>query len=705
MAYTNKPLSNTIPFKFTSTGYTKPSYSSISFNFGTKGFADLKSAVNVLSLYTNTTYSYLKECPTIIVGYKNDVPQILNLSCVYGGIRDISGAVHINPIHSDLKAQIVIHIGIDDLSAYIKSATQASKNLGASIVGYPPRDLSAFIHGWDYRFLNASLYAWTPRDLSSYIGTHPPADLPSIMNLIEIDNIPANIYADWWHGQLDLNTEFYKIFYRGRINLKGIIHGWDTLDLSGNINTVYKLDLKALIAPTRGINLPTSIFSVAPSDLSAFIHSYDTRNLSAGLIGVYGPYDIQAFINASGGFINLPAHLQSMHGVGVISNLSASVSGWGRLDLSAFISTIKADDLGGIVNVTGKSLDLTAYIIPRTLRIKKALLVSLLEHRDLYAIINFQCFVSTFRSLPASMYLLYKKDLRAFIFGWNNADGFANLGAYINAENYLVEDTHNINLFAEQAQSKFALLDIKFNTTSSYTTFDTINVVYSGKDRINLGAYLNVVLTSKNLSATLNPITQTNYSELPDYVNPKTHEIVIDFNDKWQEIWRKNVEILFSKDGSKPYHYFYVSGTNKVYKVDRSRHWTIWANSYIETTNDMIERRNVRSKFIFKLSNYKTIDEAIRDIIDRATFYRRTNLNASINAIIDYDHIADLNSSIITKPGFKTWAKYLIASLTVTHPSTDLSASVDLIPLNYSLHFTNSGYVPDDGDNVTLNFE
>ena len=101
-----------------------------------------------------------------------------------------------------------------------------------------------------------------------------------------------------------------------------------------------------------------------------------------------------------------------------------------------------------------------------------------------------------------------------------------------------------------------------------------------------------------------------------------------------------------------------------MYRFERDSHWTIWADSYIKTTDEMVERRNVRTKYIFRMSDYSTVDEAVRDLIDRVSAYRRVELSASITGIMP--PYADLEASIrpsVVK-AIHSWVKHLKASIT-----------------------------------------
>ncbi|KKK49272.1 hypothetical protein LCGC14_3136720, partial [marine sediment metagenome] len=268
---------------------------------------------------------------------------------------------------------------------------------------------------------------------------------------------------------------------------------------------------------------------------------------------------------------------------------------------------------------------------------------------------------------------IYKSELKAFIIGWFSgfADNVGDLGAYINAEDYYVEDKFTVTFVP--GVRKYTQLNINFSVNDVYKTFDTLPIIYGSFYGANLSATINGILTSYDLGATVTPVLQTNYTELPENVNPKSHEIVIDFNDRWRENWRRFVEIMFKRDGAEPFHYFYVEGSNTIYRVDRDRHWTIWADSYLNTEDDMVERRDIRQKYIFNMSNYSTVDEAVRDLIDRVSTYRRASLGASI--VGEWGPMANLSASIEPKIKY-SWVKYLGASLTVQGGSLALGASI-----------------------------
>jgi len=162
-----------------------------------------------------------------------------------------------------------------------------------------------------------------------------------------------------------------------------------------------------------------------------------------------------------------------------------------------------------------------------------------------------------------------------------------------------------------------------------------------------------------------------------------------------------------SSDGHKHFVYFYVNGTQKVYRLDRDRHWTVWIKSYITDTNSMIERKLVRSKYKFNMAKYSTIDEAIRDLIDMVSTYRTHDLTASIFGELPFSK--DLHANIQVKE-LHHWVKRLNGMIRgMVHTSYDVSGAINGIYFNDSTDImaTVSGtdWTPPEGNDLIFNFE
>jgi hypothetical protein len=533
--------------------------------------------------------------------------------------------------------------GEKDITAYLKQTYTNYINLGAllkgvfvestkNLTGYIKRidqiekDLAAYTRTniREYIDLGAQMFAIPPFNLSGDIFAIPPFDLPATLIVYDrIVHLLAIIYAQQYRDLVGVIKAGFK----------------STYDLGASIGLIYIKDLPSYISGFKGVQISTG--------------------LSALLIAGYGPYDLQAYINGTGGYSNLYAALKIMTQLEVPTNLYAFISGWYTKNLSAYISTINPVNLTAFIVAVGKFADLSAFIVPRVVYVKQSLMVSLLEHRNLSAMINFSCFASDYKNLNAYLYAINKLDLGAVIFGWhvNVSESIKNLNMCINVGVISVEDVLPLKVIP--TLPKYTLLKLKFDITPTYRVFNTLGVLFGSYYASDLSATLTGVLESLNLSARVNAVFDWNYSELPPYVNPKTHEVVIDFDARGRENWRRFVELFFDHSGESPYHYFYVNGTNKVYRIDRDRHWIIRATSYVKSSGT-IRRRNVRRKYIFKMSNYSNVDEAVRDLIDRVSSYRRVSLLASITGVMP-PHL-NLSASIIPDVKY-SWIKYLEASI------------------------------------------
>ncbi len=566
---------------------------------------------------------------------------------------------------ADLQA-IIDAVVPKDLSASITGVSLSNvKNLPSSVLGYPPVDLGGYtkIFTEAVKNLGAFTSAVLPVDLAaSLIGIlfKGTADLNAILATIQPEDLPSSIFGV------------------APVDLPAFIQSMGTFDLPAILNIFDKKDLPAAIKifATNTKNLSAIIDVTLLNNLPASIHGFATRDLGAILTAVFGPGDIQATITGTGGFKELGIFVRGMIATQAPIDLPASLIGTFSFDITALINSISPSDLGALITATGQAVDLPATIIPKVIFVSIALQIALLEHKNLRAMVNSSCFGSDHINLTAYIRSIEKLDLRAIVYGLyvDTSQSFTDLAMYINTETHAVEDRIPLTFFGED-NNKFTQLHIRFSATEGelYKVFDTIDVIYGKVVTANLGATITGILQSVDLGATVTPIFDFNYTNLPHNISPRTREVVIDFSPKWRENWRRFVEIFFDYTGSDSYHYFYVSGADQVYRVDRTRHWTIWGKSYDVVADSMIERRNTRSKFIFKMSNYSTVDEAVRDLIDRAAAYRRVDFPASIIPVLP--PLGDLGASITPDIVYK-WSKNLHVSVTGTGGFLELGASI-----------------------------
>ena len=724
MAYSKPPFNN-LPFSFSSTGYSVPDFNSIPFKMGLRASyqqtADLQTAINVMGLYQTSTHTYLKECPTIVVGYGVHGVQTLRLPCVYGGVRDLGASLVGFPPHYDLSAYIYANRHVLDMHAYIRATRSAYADLPSPVWSYQmglPLDLCGRIWPYfnDHKVLPSSLHGWDIRNLSSYLYSIPGINLQAILNIIEIRNLPGTITGEWWHGFASLPAFIPKIFQSPRVDLHAIMHGWDESFLNAFINPMQPRDLPACIF-SGVFNSPRDLLAFIASnpigELNGIIHGWDTLDLSALVGGVYGPTDLRAFLYSLAPN-DLCAYIRVCKEVAVPFDLTGVVESYFAANLTANIGLIYPIDLLAYLNAIGKTFDLGASIVPKIILIRRSISVALLEHLDLNALINYMCMSSDSRNLGAYIYSFMKKDLKGSIVGWfgNSADNVIDLSAYINVRGYLVKDLFRpIQWVGLSTRLRHSSLAVRFNTKRTYTVFNTLPIFFGTFYNVNLNAYVNGILTSKNLAATLTPVFDWNYTDLPPWIIPKTHEVVLNI-EKMEEQWKRFLEIMFDNTGNsenadKNFVYFYVNGTQKVYRLDRNRHWTIWIKSYLTDPDSMIERKLVRFKYTFNMTKYHTIDEAVRDLIDRVSAYRNIDLTAAIFGELPFNK--NLSAYIKVKE-LRHWLKPLTAFIRGrVHTNYDIPCSISSVLLNDNVDIkaiiTCTDYTPPEGDNLIFNFE
>lgn len=672
--YTNKPPITNIPFSFGSSGYSPPDFKAITFDYSTRPSysqtADLRSAISVLQLYQDSTYNYIKSCKTIVVGYSGSTIQTLHLPCEYGGIRDVGASIYGNPLHKDLGSYIFALAWFKDLTSYIKSLTRQTKNLytylnafgtgltdlvnAIKVLHSNTFDLSSTLEG--FKGIEIT------NDIPSYIYSIPPVDLQAILNVIELRDLPSSITGEWWKGIANLPSSIPSTSLRSFVSISSTLSGWAAKDLGSIIQPNVNFDLTSLI--NGGMfaihkDLSTYLNAVAPALLNSTIHGFATTDLVASLIGGFGPGDIQSYINAVSPS-DLKSRIYAYKGVGVVYDLASIISGYNTSDLTASIWPNSPVDLGAYIKSIGKSLDLGASIIPMTILMSTVFKVSLLEYKNLPSLINYGCRQSDYKDLNSYTYALMCKDLRSMLIGWHGdyAKNVRDLKSYINVQTALTVNTLSINFNVAPEYSEF---DLNFTRPSHYyKVVDSARVGFSTGEYKILSSYIYGLPRHVDLSAYINSQIQTNFTTAPEWINPKTTEVFINLR-RFEERWSRFVDLLFSTGTEGENYYFYVSGDEQIYKVNRNQRWTLWVTGYDRVQNNLREKSNVRRKFVFNLKDYTSMDQAIRDMMDRVAEFRRTDLNVSINGIFPphYDLISTLNS--VTK---YTWSKNLSSTIT-----------------------------------------
>ena len=201
-------------------------------------------------------------------------------------------------------------------------------------------------------------------------------------------------------------------------------------------------------------------------------------------------------------------------------------------------------------------------------------------------------------------------------------DNWLNLGAMINTANVRVEDRINIKLSDTNTSSS-----LSYTVKTPTIVYDELTFRYGNYGIKALGSYINGILKNSygDLSAYLSPTINIAYTT-DRFSPPIGRETVINIA-KGEDYWEREVELFFSEAAS---YYFFVAGASKIYKENRYKRWVIRVEGFEYTSDKRVERGKVRAKYIFNLEDYRSIDEAIIDAIDRVSMFRRSELGAYI---------------------------------------------------------------------------
>jgi len=687
------PSGKNIIFSFSEAGYAAPDFLNIDFisaaystsdlqaaitvlQYYDKGSADLTASLEVWPLFQDSTYTYVKSCRKIVIGYSDQGIQTIELPCLFGGIRDLGLTV------------TGIKRGFFDLTGEIFGAF----NIYADILA----NVRAIRNGtYD---LNVSSYAVAPYDLTA------------LLKVIEVSNLPIYITGELFKGYKDLSTTFDRVTLKSRSNISAFISGVAFKDLLAYVTIFSTVNLSAFVfAGNFKIqkNLAAFLSCVLPVDLQATLHGYAAANLNAFTIVGYQPYDLPTNINAVRPR-DLPAYVYGMQNQNEHYDLAAYVLGLATFDLPSYIYAMGSASFYAYITATGKYLDLAAEIVPKTINIKRIISISLYEHKDLKATMNYNCLRSSYVDLSAYVYTIKKLDLGAFIIGWfgGEADNVIDLKAYINVADYLHTNYTSCTSVVYSYTPAFVTHSIKSEPrAASYKVMNTMMLLGSQATNI-LKATITGILYSYDLKGYIVAKPLANFTTVPSWVNPKTLEVVINL-DRFEERWRRFVEMMFFTNAESDYHFFYVPGENNVYKVDRNRTWKIQLTGFSTDTENIYSRIKLKRLFVFNLSNYTTFDEALSDLIDRVSLSRKFDLEAYINAFTYPSK--DLTAEISVKQ-LRHWSKSLIAIVTGALNSYKI-LSASIAPEQYhglnnlTALIVGKGYEPPTASGIHFDFK
>jgi len=540
---------------------------------------------------------------------------------------------------------------------------KSSGDISASLECILPVDLSAYLRVTWKKELPAYVNILMSDSLSASIGGETAPDLPAYLKVWPMKQLPTSIYG--W-GQLDLSAYIYSIQQgnlpavigvESPVNLGVILRAWARevpKDLGAYIRGFGYKDLQGVIRATYLKDLPAYLYSIKPRDISASIYGYGLVDLSVYLNGVYGPYDLRASINITNNYKDLSAYLDPNTGVRKPYDLSAYIKGWNAGNLGAYIYATACVNLSAYLNVQGLIRDLSASIYPKTIRLTSVISVITMEHLDLSAVVNPSCIWSEPKDLAAYLRCVYKSDLGATLIGKKYDTGTANLYATVgHADTYSFIDKFPINVNI---------------TAKSYRFVDKFPIYFRFfKDTRTLAASITGTYLYEDMPASISGV----YLDPHHFANVKNKQKVYKLSASGIAEWFEMVELSF-KSIVKSYYYVKIADPYKVWeesnaqwvnsnlsqwvesdldqwvdsntfswtlledivwKADRLDKWILDISSYIPMNIKLGTKRKFHKlKYMYDLTRFSSIDEAVRYAIDFVTDYPEVDFPAYIYA-------------------------------------------------------------------------
>lgn len=685
MAYT-PPSSTQLPFVFTAGGYTAPS-GELLFEYTSKvsSFNNLNSAIQVMQLYHDETYTYVKSCPKYVVGYSGGIVQIMKGRCVFGGIRDlwssIVGIVALSQTDDlqsiikvmrsgifDLSANISMHLP-EDIKYSIKPVHEVVTNfpslirgwqqsdLYSTILMHPPKDLESslfvkrtatdnldmFIHAWQVKDLQVHIDRVFPFDLQITLSPILPANLSAYLKTRYVADLGSNLKG--W-GIKDLSA-YIDIIFAYDLNVK--IHGRDDMFgdlyfrikgraievqrfLSASLRGFVGKDLNASLIPTYISNLLGYVFPVLPKDISANIYAWHVHDLQFTLNGQRSRWDLLASIFPNNNLSMLGATICSRLGTKVPLNLSASIHSWYTSYLTSTIGIIASGNLQAILIPFGYSANLSSSIYPKMIRLTTIIKVATMEHKDLSAMINSFCVYTNHKNLTASLHTIYKSDLSSYVKVLKYSYKPFSLSATVGYADTITQ--------VDKYKISFTVVEGSMTTFDRYTI--GLNVFSSVK---YLSSYIRGIMQSVSLGASIKAelLEEYNFGKIANT------EPVIQLS--YDGIFKGSamVELSFK---SLVRDYYYSTDGDQAWKTDRLDQWILDLTSYLpRNIVSGLRRRLHKSKKLYDLKRFSSIDEAMRHAIVYVTEFPQSSLSSSVNCIGGYTSLGSIISPLYIKSG------------------------------------------------------
>lgn len=535
---------------------------------------------------------------------------------------------------------------VSDLQALYLVLYSGTLNIGASISGVEPIELGATISGFDYAELAATVSAVLPSSLLASVTGLGYLNLLATIKGEAINDLGAE-YSPVAIGDLyglvlgtASGTQNLAGQYTGFVGIEQL-HVFPATISGVDVGTK---DLTSSIAGHLPSNISGTISGVPPVDLQAAYTLAGAVEISSTISGEYPPDSLIAEISSQGGFLDLSTYvigaypgeqgLTTVIDGNAVADLLAEINGdpsailtamynyFGTTpntglgakifvpyeeSLSASYDVQQATELPGVITAIEPAY-LQALITPKVYYIDSSIPINTYPLQDLRAVINLS------PCEPRSAF----SELQVMISGILNEDIQA---SYVGLAGQLAWTENSLDILIRQAVSIESWVPIIIDHPIISEAY--LPITLTNAPTADLIATITAVQPNTDLKAS---ISSRYYSNVPrdsatsiQWYNKETGE-------------RKLVELSFVGEFN---NFYYSAEANDTIAFSPDDYIRVRVTSYVPqaSTTFLSPKSEVSECFVDRLTDFSTIDEAIRYAIVCSLSEIHEELRATITAV------------------------------------------------------------------------
>lgn len=597
-------------------GIRKSSFSSLAATIGTHSASNLLAFLKQVYKQSDDIYAHLNgirrksdadlhvvaasHTPGLIISYIRPVvtvPAHLDIDIV--GIKKRG--------YGSMTSEVSSHLW-KDLQVQMRINTRNSALLGATLRSFNFSVLTSNVSPLQFRNLGSLVDLIPGFDLGALLTVRPQGILSASMMVYSALNLYAHVKPVWAH---DLSSSMQSHVHK---NVPAVVRGYarsvESNIYSSTVGLTY-VGLSVILRCKYMHSINSYLLPVTPVDIMSYLYGLQAADISADVEVVAYKYNLGAHIETNRNFLNLVNRINPILGVDNVQ-IQSIVKPFHVLDINSRLTIDPPNDLAASISSRGYTANLYSEIYPKYVRIITMISVITMVHSDMSAIINSSCRSSDYRVFTANLRCIYYGSIGAYVKCMLESPYSSNLGAMIGYSNtfYPIDKLElDINIRSARilVQDKLSI-DVRIFGGSSY-----------------LSARINPLLMSKSIRASIYGVWIKPY----EFELSHSREKVSHLRDALTRDSFEMVELSFK---SIVKEYLFCEALGRSYKADSADRWVLNARSFVPRNDRLaIKRRFNRAKNISSISKFRTIDEAVRYMIDVVTERRFTSLQSLIN--------------------------------------------------------------------------